>query len=70
MLNPGLHSNPGPQNGSYIPIPKGLKPIIPIPNGFIPIIPIPKGLYPKLNAELPHPELPHPELKFETRKLL
>jgi len=47
MLNPGLQPHPGPQNGSYIPIPKGLKPIIPIPN----------GLKPKLKALLPQPEL-------------
>lgn len=62
MLNPGLHPHPGPQNGSYIPIPKGLKPIMPIPKVFIPI---PNGLKPKLK-EL----LPHPELKLETVKLL
>jgi len=67
-LKPGPH--PGPQNGSNIPMPNGLKPIIPIPKGFIPIIPMPKGLNPKLKEVLPHPGLPHPELKFDTRKVL
>jgi hypothetical protein len=59
-LKPGLIPQPGLKKGSYMPIPKGL----------MPIIPIPKGLYPKLKAELPHPEFPHPELKFDTRKVL
>jgi hypothetical protein len=59
-LKPGLIPQPGLKKGSYMPIPKGL----------MPIIPIPKGLYPKLKAELPHPEFPHPELKFDTLKVL
>ena len=69
-LKPGLIPQPGLKKGSYMPIPKGLMPIIPIPNGLMPIIPIPKGLYPKLKAELPHPVFPHPELKFDTLKVL
>jgi hypothetical protein len=59
-LKPGLIPQPELKKGSYMPIPKGL----------IPIIPIPKGLYPKLKAELPQPEFPQPELKFDTRKVL
>jgi hypothetical protein len=59
-LKPGLIPQPGLKKGSYMPIPKGL----------MPIIPIPKGLYPKLKAELPHPVFPHPELKFDTLKVL
>jgi hypothetical protein len=69
-LKPGLIPQPGLKKGSYMPIPKGLMPIIPIPNGLMPIIPIPKGLYPKLKAELPHPVFPQPELKFDTLKVL
>jgi hypothetical protein len=59
-LKPGLIPQPGLKKGSYMPIPKGL----------MPIIPIPKGLYPKLKAELPHPVFPQPELKFDTLKVL
>jgi len=59
-LKPDLHPQPGLKKGSYMPIPKGL----------MPIIPIPKGLNPKLKAELPQPEFPQPELKFDIRKVL